>query len=322
MKSLIGIDIGGTSVKLALVQYGEQFKVLKQSSIPTQPNDAPEVFAKRIAEAGRAIVRENGNPTVEGAGIGCPGLIDPWKGLTRISPNLPNLKDFPLRDEISKHLGLPVEIQNDANAAVLGEWLFSPNSRGVKNMVLLTLGTGVGGGVVCDGHLLVGADNAATELGHLKASFSQDAAPCGCGRRGCVEAYVGSGGVARIAQRTIASNADSLLAGRRNLTTKDIAQAADQNDQVARDVLRTVGEYLGRGIALLIDTFNPEKVVLGGGASAAIGYLRPGIEASLRLFASFDFTRNRCSIERSAFPDDINVIGAAATYLNAHPESR
>lgn len=321
MQHFVGIDIGGTSVKLGLIQHGEQFRVVKQASIPTQSNDPAKVFAQRVGAAVKALISEAGNPKVAGVGIGCPGLIDPWKGIVRTSPNLLNLPGFALRDEISKNIGLPAEIQNDANAAVLGEWLFSPASKGVKNMCLLTLGTGVGGGVVCDGHLLVGADNAAAELGHLKAEYSNGAL-CGCGRRGCVEAYAGSGGILRTAREMIAANPRTSLKDKQDLTTKDIAQAASAGDEVAKAILRKTGEYLGRGISLLIETFNPQKVVLGGGASAAVELLRPGIEAAVKEFASFDFTRDRCKIERSAFPDDINVIGAAATYLNAHPELR
>lgn len=315
MQYIVGIDIGGTSVKLGLIQRGDGFRVVAQSSIASQTSDPAEVFVERIATAVKELIQKNGTPAVAGVGVGCPGLIDPWKGVVRTSPNLPNLPNFPLRDELKQRLAMPIEIQNDANAAVLGEWIFSPASRGVRNLIVLTLGTGVGGGVVCDGHLLVGADNAATELGHIKVEYS-DGAPCGCGRRGCVEAYVGAAGIARIAQQRLASGFRSRL-NATALTTKDIAQAAAAGDALAADVLKTVGGYLGRGMATLIDTFNPEKIVLAGGASAALEWLRPGIASALAEYASFPFTRDRCIIERSAFPDDINVIGAAATYLNA-----
>jgi glucokinase len=133
-----------------------------------------------------------------------------------------------------------------------------------------------------------------------------------------VEAYVGAAGITRTAQLALKKGGKTLLKPEK-LTTKDIAQAATQGDAIAKEVLRTTGEFLGRGIAQLIEAFNPEKVVLGGGASAAIEFLRPGINTALDQYASFAFTRNRCKIERSAFPDDINVIGAAATYANAHP---
>lgn len=312
MSFLVGVDIGGTSVKLGLIQCGEAFAVEKLSSIPTQPGDPAEVFAKRIAAAVKELAAGH---KVDGIGVGCPGLIDPWKGVVRTSPNLKNLPGFELKASLVKHTGLSVEIQNDANAAVLGEWLFSPASKDVKNLILLTLGTGVGGGVVCDGHLLVGADNAATELGHLKVEYN-DGAPCGCGKQGCIEAYAGAAGIVRVARQKIAKGEKTSLTG--DFTTKEISIAASLGDKVAKATLFAVGVYLGRGVAHLLETFNPEKVILGGGASAAIEHLMPGINAALDQTSSFAFTRNRCKIERSAFPDNINVIGAAATYLNAH----
>ena len=318
MSHLIGIDIGGTSVKLGLIQYGERFEVVKQIAIPTQAQDPATIFAERIAAAVKGLVADCGNPRVNGIGVGCPGLIDPWQGVVRTSPNLKNMPGFKLRDTLAQLTCLPVEIQNDANAAVLGEWLFSPSSRGVKNLILLTLGTGVGGGVVCDGHLLVGAANAATELGHVKVEYS-NGAPCGCGKKGCVEAYAGVAGIRRIANDLIAKGVKTSLKGGENLTTKEISLAAGKGDEVGLQTLFAVGQYLGRAIATFLETFNPEKILLGGGASAAIELMRPGISAGLDESSSFKFTRDMCKIERSAFPDDINVIGAAATYLNSHP---
>lgn len=317
MGYLVGLDIGGTSVKLGLIQYGEHFSVIRQSSIPTQPQDPPIVFAERVAAAVKGLIADTGERTVDGIGVGCPGLIDPWQGIVRTSPNLKNLPGFELKKHISGFTGLPVEIQNDANAAVLGEWLFSPSSRKVRNMVLLTLGTGVGGGVVCDSHLLVGAANAATELGHVKVEYT-DGALCGCGKKGCVEAYAGVAGIRSIANSLIRSGVPTRLQAADDLTTKDIAIAAADGDEVGKQTFFQVGRYLGRAMATFLETFNPEKIVLGGGASAAIDLLMPGINASLDEVASFDFTRRMCLIERSAFPDDINVIGAAATYLNSH----
>lgn len=312
MSFLVGVDIGGTSVKLGLIQNGGTFGVVKQASILTQSADPAMVLVGRIAAAVKELAA---GYKVDGVGVGCPGLIDPWKGLVRTSPNLKNMPGFELKASLVKLTGLSVEIQNDANAAVLGEWLFSPASKGVKNLILLTLGTGVGGGVVCDGHLLVGADNAATELGHLKVEYA-NGAPCGCGKKGCIEAYAGAGGIVRIAKDKIAKGQQTSLSG--EFTTKEISIAAGKGDVVAKETLFAVGTYLGRGIAHLLETFNPEQVILGGGASAAIEHLMPGIHAGLDEVSSFEFTRKRCKIERSAFADDINVIGAAATYLNAH----
>ncbi len=316
MSFLVGVDIGGTSVKLGLIQYGETFKVVKQSSIPTQAEDPANVLVERISKAVKELVESAGNPAVEGIGVGCPGLVDPWAGIVRTSPNLKNMPGFELQKTLSQCTGLPVAVQNDANAAVLGEWLFSPHSRNVRNMVLITLGTGVGGGVVCDSHLLVGAANAATELGHVKVEYTNGAL-CACGKRGCLEAYAGLAGIRRIANELIASGIPTTLKAGNGLTTKDIAIAAGAGDEVGKRTFYEVGKYLGRGIAICLETFNPEKVLLGGGASAAIDFMMPGINAALDECSSFTFIREMCKIERSAFPDDINVIGAAAVYLNS-----
>src|SRR5437899_2911395 len=164
MDCLVGIDIGGTNVKIGIIRTGEQFAVLKKISLPTNAADPAERFVQRVAEATKKLIAETGQKPL-GVGVGCPGLIDPKSGMVKKSPNLPNLPHFPLRDRLQSLLGLDVEIQNDANAAALGEFLFGP-SKGINNLILLTLGTGVGGGIVADGHLLQGVDNAAAELGH------------------------------------------------------------------------------------------------------------------------------------------------------------
>ena len=313
MKALLGIDIGGTSVKLGVVRSGEKLEVVKTCSIASQTADPPEMFVQRVAQASRDLIAQSGEK-VSGVGIGCPGLISPTKGTVAFSPNLPNLPGFPLRDRLAQLIGLGVEIQNDANAAVLGEWLFGPN-KGLANIILLTLGTGVGGGVVADGKLLLGADNGAAELGHVKVQFI-DGALCACGKRGCIESYAGAAGITRIAEQHVAKGAStSLRSGK--LSTRDITEAASAGDKTARQILHNVGQYLGRGIANFIDIFNPEKVVIGGGASAAMDFLRPGIDETVAQFVSFGPSLDRAMVERSAFPNDINVIGAAAIFENA-----
>src|SRR5439155_15821651 len=163
--------------------------VLQQSSIETRPNDPAAALVGRIAEAAKPLLASS-REKVEGVGVGCPGLIDPRRGVVVLCTNIPHLTRFNLRDELSRAIGLPVELQNDANAAAVGELLFGAG-RGTQNLIVLMLGTGVGGGVIADGHLLSGADNAAAELGHVKVDFSSDAARCGCGKAGCLEAYAG-----------------------------------------------------------------------------------------------------------------------------------
>jgi glucokinase len=179
----------------------------------------------------------------------------------------------------------------------------------------------VGGGVIADGKLLSGADNAAAELGHMKVDFSGDAAPCGCGKFGCVEAYGGIAGIQRIAHRRVTEVPGSTQLNIEELTTKKITEAAHAGDAVARGTLYEVGIYLGRGIANMIETFNPEKVVLSGGASAATDFLVPGIKMSLNRYCAFHVTRDRTIIERSSIADAVGFLGPAAVFLAARGQA-
>jgi glucokinase len=311
---LVGIDIGGTTVKLALVRTGEQHQVLTTAKIDTGAKDPGEQIVARIAAAVRTMCEQTGErPT--GVGAGCPGLINDRTGIVVTSANLPTLRNFPLAGELARQIGLPAHVHNDAKAACLGEFQFGAN-KGCQNMVLLTLGTGVGGGVISGGRLLTGMDNAATELGHVKVEYGEAAPPCACGTRGCIEAYVGIKGFNRVATAAVAANPSTRLHADK-LSTKELSEAARAGDETAKAIFVTVGRYLGRGIAHFIDIFNPEKVVLAGGVSRGTDLLMPGIRESLEKYCSFAFTRDRAAIVATSLPDDINVLGAAAVYLNA-----
>lgn len=314
----LGIDIGGSTTKLALVRAAaDGHCVLDHTAIETRPEAEAGEFVARVTEAASQLLA-TAPQRPEGVGVGSPGLIDPLRGVVVLCTNIPHLTQFPLRDELSHTMGLPVELQNDANAAAVGELLFGAG-RGTKNLIVLMLGTGVGGGVIADGHLLSGADNAAAELGHMKVDFSCDAVPCGCGRAGCLEAYVGLNGIARIARRHLAAGgSDRTSLSADDLSTRRIAEAARAGDAVAQAVLHEVGGYLGRGIANLIEIFNPEKIVIAGGASAALDLLLPGIRESTQRYCCFAMTRDRTLIERSAIPDSVQFLGPAAVFLNAH----
>lgn len=312
MPSIVAIDIGGTTVKLALVRTAaddaRSHQILVHDTVDTAAHESAHVMVGRIAGAVRGMIEKTGEHPI-GAGAGCPGLIDNKNGVVVVSANLPNLKNFPLAQALQQQLGLPTAIHNDAKAAMLGEYNFGPN-KGTANMVLLTLGTGVGGGVITGGQLITGADNAATELGHVKVEYDNPAF-CGCGGRGCLEAYVGMAGVQRIA----AAANPAWNPG--NVTTKSLAQAARDGDPVARQVFITVGRYLGRGIANFVEIFNPEKVVLAGGASRATDLMLPGIREAMVKWCSFAATRDRAQVLPTTLPDDINVLGAAAVFLHA-----
>jgi glucokinase len=318
MPTIVGIDIGGTTVKLALVRTGEGHEILAPGRIDTGAKDPGPQIVARIAEAVRKMLRDTGETAI-GVGVGCPGLINNKTGIVVTSANLPTFANFQLAGELQKQLSLPVAIHNDAKAACLGEFLFGA-SKGMRNMVLLTLGTGVGGGVITGGRLLTGADNAATELGHVKVAYGDEAPPCACGTRGCIEAFLGIKGINRLATAALAKGRPSTLSATQ-LTTKDIGLAAHAGDAVAKEICETAGYFLGRGIAHFIEIFNPERVVLAGGVSRVTYLLMPGIRRAMEQYCSFPATRDRAEVVATSLPDDINVLGAAAVYLNAHPDA-
>ena len=331
-RHVLSIDVGGTTTKLALVRVSADNvpTILDHVAIDTLPQQDAAPFVRRLAEAARPLVASAGSAVSPvGAGVGCPGLIDARRGIVTFCANIPHLTGFPLRDQLAAALGVGVELQNDASATAVGEFLFG-KSRGVQNLLVLTLGTGVGGGVIADGHLLCGADNAAAELGHVTVDYSADAAKCGCGKSGCLEAYAGLSGIRRIALRHLAPPAASPAAPpaappvasatslkSEALTTREITEAAARGDTTALAILREVGDYLGRGIATFIDTLNPERIVIGGGAAPALQYLMPGIRASLQKHCCSAVTRDRAVIERSAISDTVVFLGPAAVFLNA-----
>ncbi len=314
---IIGVDIGGTTVKLAVVRAGAATgeQILHTSTIDTRPQDPGEQTAARIGQAVKILAGAAKVERIDGVGVGCPGLVDNVHRLIVVSANLPGFKNLPLGDLLEKEIGAAVALQNDANAAALGEFEFGRAGKGCRNMVLLTLGTGVGGGVICDGKLLVGADNAAAELGHVKVEFGPAAFPCGCGHKGCIEAYAGMGGIARTA-RAVLADAPSTTLSPNEITTKVITQSAAAGDRSALKILHRTGEYLGRAIASFVEIFNPEKVILAGGASRATPYLLPGIHQAMVENCSFAATRDRAKVQATAIPDDINVLGAAAVFLH------
>ena len=318
MPCIVGIDIGGTTVKLALVRTGERHEILAPGRIDTGAQDPGPQICGRIADAVHKMLRETGETAI-GVGVGCPGLINNKTGVVITSANLPTFRNFQLAGELERQLNLPVAIHNDAKAACLGEFLFGA-SKGIQNMVLLTLGTGVGGGVITGGRLLTGAENAATELGHVKVAYGDEAAPCACGTRGCIESFLGIKGINRLATLALAKGRPTTLSSI-NITTKDIGLAANAGDEVAKEICETAGYYLGRGIAHFIEIFNPERVVLAGGVSRATHLLMPGIRRAMVQYCSFPATRDRAQVVATSLPDDINVLGAAAVYLNAHPEA-
>ncbi len=296
-KYAIGIDLGGTNLRVALVSgEGEIIRKIKE---PTSENILDAIFKA----AGSFFSDE-----IVGIGIGVAGLIDRKSGSVLVSPNLHILEEIDLVNEIRGRFGIPVFIENDANAAAFGE-MWAGAGKGFSNFILFTLGTGVGGGIIYNRKLL----NISAEIGHM--SIDADGKKCPCGNSGCLESYASVRAILSKAFSVLEKDRESLLrescgGNFYKLTTEDIYKAALNGDSLARELLRNAGRYLGIGIANIINLMSPEAIILAGGLIGAWNiYIQEAIkEASRRALKQlFD----RVEIIPSSLRDDAGIIGAA-----------
>ncbi len=266
---VLGIDLGGTKVAFALAEAGGAIRARHRR--PTEASGSPETDVARMADELRRLMDEAGvDPAeVSAVGVSLPGPLDYETG--RVDPpNLTGWKDVPIRDLLAQALpGQRVVLENDANAAALAEWRFGAG-RGARDVIYLTMSTGVGGGLICDGRLVRGARGAAGEVGHAPVEWD-DGELCGCGLRGCVEAYCGGRIWAERLARTAPadSRVAALAGGREHATPVHVVQAAREGDAFALAEMARFNHYLARAIAILTVTLNPSVVVLGTIAVAA-----------------------------------------------------
>lgn len=262
-----GVDLGGTTVKLGL--FDESAELLEKWEIPTRKENAGSRILGDIAEAVKKKAEEKGVAAEQilGIGIGVPGPVTA-DGVVHQCPNL-GWGMFSVAEELSKLTGVSnVKVGNDANVAALGE-MWRGGGKGSKNIVMITLGTGVGGGVVLDGKILTGTRGAAGELGHLCVNY-EEPDTCGCGKRGCLEQYASATGIVKEAKRLLAKDTrDTVLRKRENLSAKNIFDAAKAGDEVAMELVEQLGFYLGMASSYVAQIVDPEVFVIGGGVSRA-----------------------------------------------------
>ncbi len=267
-RPILGIDIGGT--KLAAGVALPDGEVLAHHRRPSHATEGPEAMIGRIVELSRAVVADAGLELdgIDRIGIGCGGPLDPWRGIVHNALNNPGWTDVPIVTSIEAALGRPAVLDNDGNAAALGEHRFGAG-RGVSDLVYLTVSTGIGGGAIVAGGLLRGANGNAAELGHI--SVDADGRPCHCGSVGCIEAYAsGTNIAARARERLAADEGPSRL---RELPTDptavDVAEAAAAGDPIATEVWDRSMRLIGAAVASIIHAFNPARVIIGGGVTGA-----------------------------------------------------
>ena len=264
-KYCFGVDVGGTTVKIGL--FDCEGNILEKWEIPTRTEDSGAGILPDIAQALLKKMAEKGLKKEEmaGVGIGTPGPVD-RDGIVHEAVNL-GWGVFNLRERMEELCGMPVRAGNDANVAALGE-MWKGGGRGYKNLVLVTLGTGVGGGIIVNGEILTGAVGAGGEIGHIHIQ-DEEVDACNCGNHGCLEQYASATGVVRLAGHILEETQEESILRGGQVTAKAVFDAVKAGDRVAIRIAETFGEYLGKGLAAVAGVVNPEAFVIGGGVSKA-----------------------------------------------------
>jgi glucokinase len=307
-RAAIGLDVGGTKVAGLLVD--EDGEVIARGSAETPATDA-EATMKTLFQVAEEL-RSSGQPVA--VGIGAAGMVDFATGTMRWAPNLA-WREVPIRDRVSEHMGLPCVVDNDANAAAWGECRFGA-ARGFRHVLMVTVGTGIGGGIVADGALYRGAHGFAAEIGHV---IVEPGGPqCGCGNRGCWEQVASGQALDRLGRLAVEARPDSAvaaLAGDDEVTGHHVAEAAMQGDPVATEILAQVGRRLGEGIAGLVNTLDPEAVVVGGGVAEVGDLLLGPARAAFSATVEAPDYRPEVPLLPAVLGNDAGSIGAAALAL-------
>jgi glucokinase len=314
---VVGADLGGTNVRAALIEEETGTIVARSENVSSKALLGPDLTAAQIAYAVDKAISEAGvdRSVVRGVGLAVPGHIRPSAGMVLWAPNFyEQWRGVPLARLVSDQVKLPVYLGNDANLAALGESTYGIG-RGTRHLVLLTLGTGVGGGVIIDGRMLLGHDGGAAELGHMLIAAGENARG-GNAAYGSLEGLVQRDAIIERASRKLSLGRDSLLAQgptfvRADLTPKAIADAALAGDAVAIETLDEVGHYVGLGVASCINIFNPEIVVIGGGIAQAGDLLMAPIIRSAKVNAVVTLFAT-CRIVLGGLGDNAGIMGAAA----------
>ncbi len=292
----IGLDLGGTNLRAAAITADG--KLLDSVSGQTAYSAGREAIVGEMVQAIATLRERCGAAKLAGIGVAVPGFIQLKEGVIRNSNNLASLENFPIRDELVRRLGTPIILENDANAAALGEkWIGA--GREVADLVLLTLGTGIGGGVVSNGNVLRGFLGMAGELGHI--TVVPNGNPCGCGNRGCVEKYASATAVTAMAK---------LLGLGDSLTAKQVYELALAGNEKAKTIFVSMGESLGIALAMLVNTFNFPLYLLSGGVLGAWDLFAPAMLEETRR-RSFTFRTTHTRIEKAALGNEAGLFGAA-----------
>ncbi len=312
---VIGIDLGGTNLRTGLVD--RDGKIHHRLSIKTENNADPQTISNQIFYLIDEIINVGAGlkpaPTnIIGVGLGSPGLVDKKGETILFSPNLPLWRNIPIKRMVSERFSVPCVLENDANAAAWGEkWVGA--GKEADSLVMLTLGTGIGGGIIINNKLWRGVNNVAAEIGHMV--IQMDGPKCSCGNYGCIEAYASATAMVRRFKELLKSGMPSSLKDAGDVTAKMINDAAFQGDRASLDVIKETGHYLGVALVNIMHVLNPEVIVLTGGMIGSGDLLMNPIKQVIKEKA-FEASAKETKIVFSQLGNDAGIIGAAGCLLN------
>ena len=305
-KYYLGIDIGGT--KCAVIAGTEEMEILKKTSFPTETFRGPKHSINLLLKSASEIIDNLGAKRLKTIGISCGGPLDSVRGIVQSPPNLPGWDDINIVRLFKERFHVPVYLQNDANACALAEWKFGAG-KGTQNMVFLTFGTGMGGGIIINGRLYTGTNDLAGEVGHMRLA---DDGPKAYGKKGSFEGFCSGTGIALLAKQIVSEKFAlhknvsfcKKIEDIDNITARDVAEAAFSGDKTAIKILEISGEYLGKGLSLLIDILNPQKIVIGSIYTRCRQFIEPAcLEVVSR--EALDPARAVCRIVPAALGEEV-----------------
>ncbi|MFI5410548.1 ROK family protein [Kaistia sp. UC242_56] len=310
-RAALAIDLGGTDLRAAVVEATG--RVAAFASTPTDAQGGPDAVIDQMVALLGQVRAETPEADIVGLGVGAPGPLDPDAGIVVDAPTLVGWQNVPLAAILSERLGVAVRLENDANAAALGEWRFGAG-QGTQSLVFVTVSTGIGGGVIVDGHLLHGRRGLAGEIGHM--AVSERPVRCACGGLGCWEAFASGTALAREASQLVASGGApeiGRLAGSDPVTGRHVAEAAQQGDGPALQLLDEEARWLGVGLTNLLHLYSPERLILGGGVGSLLPMMQERIRRTIgeRAMAAF----RDVPVFQAALGRNAGLVGAASLML-------
>jgi glucokinase len=315
MKNYVcGIDLGGTKINTGIVNF--KGEIISNTIIETKAYEGPDAVIKRMIESvyyviGKANLQLS---DLAGLGIGVPGLIDSWEGTVIEASNLPGWNRVPVVDILNEEFSIPVKLDNDANAAAIGEYLFGAG-RGIENFIYLTVSTGIGGGVIIDGKLYSGSNSNAAEVGHTTIDFNGP--KCNCGNYGCFEAFASGTAIARYAKQRIDNGEKTNIADfaeNGKIKSEHVFAAARKGDKIAQEIIDNEAFYLGIGIANILACYNPERIAIGGGVSTQWDILSDKV---IKVIGERALKPNLevCRIVKAELGSNVGLLGAAGLVI-------